>query len=262
MPSRTVTLTTDFGTRDPYAGVMKGVIASLAPNANVIDITHEIEPFNVLEAAYAIAEAYRYFPPKTVHVIVVDPGVGSARRPLLMEATGQFFVAPDNGVLSMICVKEECRVRHITRQEYFLQPVSRTFHGRDVFAPCAARLAAGQTPASFGKRIHDPLQLAIARPARTARRVWTGGVLKVDRFGNLITNFPLEEFQDIQTQPFELQVGFEKLTRLALNFAEGDPGQLLVMAGSSGYLEVAANQASAAKMLGCGVGTPVELTLY
>ena len=241
---------------------MKGVILRIAPRATIVDISHEIEPFEVAEAAYLIAETYPYFPKKTIHVVVVDPGVGSARRPLLAEAAGQYFVAPDNGVLSMVLAREKSKVRHITNEAFFLHPVSRTFHGRDIFAPVAAHLAAGQPPARFGKLIHDHLRLASAHPVRTARRVWTGSVLKIDRFGNLITNLSVREFGDLQTHPFELQVGFEKLTRLALNFAEGEPGELLVIVGSSGYVEVAANQASAAKKLGCGAGAPVELTLY
>src|SRR3954463_16396750 len=138
-----VTLTTDFGTRDHFVGVMKGVIRSICPGAHVTDISHEVQPFEIAEGAFLISQAYRYFPPKTVHVVVVDPGVGSARRPILVEAAGQFFVAPDNGGFSMIYSAAKCRVRHVTNERYFLPQVSRTFHGRDIFAPVAAHLAAG-----------------------------------------------------------------------------------------------------------------------
>jgi S-adenosyl-L-methionine hydrolase (adenosine-forming) len=262
MQNSPITLTTDFGTSDHFAGVMKGVILGIAPRARIVDITHEIEPFEVTEGAFVIAQAYRYFPRKTIHVVVVDPGVGSARRPILAEMAGQYFVAPDNGVLSMIFSREPHKVRHITKDRYFLHPVSRTFHGRDIFAPVAAHLASGITPARFGAIIHDHLRLSFDQTQRTGKRSWTGAILRVDRFGNLITNLHIDEFPSIATRPFELIVGLEKLTRLAVTFAEGNPGEPTVLVGSSGYLEVAANQASAAKRLGCGVGSPVELTLF
>lgn len=257
-----ITLTTDFGGSDHFVGVMKGVIANIARQARVVDITHEVSAFEVSDGAFTIAQAYRYFPKKTIHVVVVDPGVGSARRPILAEMAGQYFIAPDNGVLSMIYSREQAKVRHITEERYFLKPVSRTFHGRDIFAPVAAHLAAGVLPAKFGKRIDDFLKLTLDQPSRTGKRAWTGTVLKVDHFGNLITNLHIDEFLDVRTRPFELNVGLETLKRLALTFAEGNPGELFVIAGSSGYIEVTANQSSAAKQLGCGVGSPVELTIF
>lgn len=257
-----ITLTTDFGSSDHFVGVMKGVIASIARPAQIVDITHHVSPFEVSEGAFTIAQAYRYFPKKTIHVVVVDPGVGSARRPILAEMAGQYFVAPDNGVLSMIYSREQPKVRHITADRYFLKPVSRTFHGRDIFSPVAAHLAAGVGAAKFGKRIDDFLKLTLDQPSRTGKRTWTGAVLKVDHFGNLITNLHIDQFPDVRLRPFELNVGLEMISRLALTFAEGNQGELFVIAGSSGYLEVTANQASAAKSLGCGVGSPVELTVY
>lgn len=258
-----ITLTTDFGTSDHFTGVMKGVIMGIAPLARIVDITHEIDPFEITAGAFVIAQAYRYFPKRTIHVIVVDPGVGSARRPILAEMAGQYFVAPDNGVLAMIFSREpQKRVRHITAGKYFLQPVSRTFHGRDIFAPVAAHLAAGVKPAKFGKTIDNYVKLNFDRPSRTGKRVWTGTVLKIDRFGNLITNLHIDEFPDVRTRPFDLLAGLQPIRRLALTFSECNPGELFVVEGSSGYLEVAANQGSAAKMLGCGVGSPVELTIY
>jgi S-adenosylmethionine hydrolase len=260
-----ISLTTDFGTADHYAGVMKAVILGIAPAARIVDISHDVRPFDVTDGAWVIAQAARWFPPKSIHVVVVDPGVGSARRPILAETGGQFFVAPDNGVLSMIfetLPPATEKVRHITAERYFLHPLSRTFHGRDIFAPVAAHLAAGVPPSRFGKRIHDHLRLDFFRPRRTGKRVWTGLVLHVDRFGNLVTNFHLDEFPDLPTRSFELNVGLDKLSRLALNFADAQPGELAAIVGSSGYLEVVANQASAAQRLGCGAGAPVELVLY
>jgi S-adenosyl-L-methionine hydrolase (adenosine-forming) len=259
---RIITLTTDFGTSDHFAGTMKGVILGIAPNAEIVDISHDVQSFEVPDGAFTIAQAYRYFPKKTIHVVVVDPGVGSTRRPLLAEMAGQYFIGPDNGVFSMIFAREQSKVRHITNERYFLHPVSRTFHGRDVFAPVAAHVAKGIPPAQFGKRIDDYLRLTFDKPTRTGKRAWTGSILKVDRFGNLITNLHLDEFPNIQTRPFELNVGLQIVTRLALTFTECSPGDLFVLVGSSGYLEVATNQGSAAKALGCGAGSPVELSIY
>lgn len=257
-----ITFTTDFGTSDHFAGTMKGVVLGIAPTARIVDITHEVQPFEVTDGAYTIAQTYRYFPKKTIHVVVVDPGVGSTRRPLLAEMAGQYFIAPDNGVLSMIFSREQAKVRHITNERYFLTPLSRTFHGRDVFAPVAAYLACGVTPAKFGKVIDDHLRLALPQPARTGKHSWTGSILKVDRFGNLITNLHVDEFPRVRTHAFALNVGLQTVSRLALTFTEAGLGELFVLVGSSGYLEVATNQGSAAKTLGCGAGSPVELTVY
>jgi S-adenosylmethionine hydrolase len=195
-------------------------------------------------------------------VIVVDPGVGTARRPIIAEAAGQFFVAPDNGVLSMIYAREKHKVRAITSEKHFLKPVSQTFHGRDIFAPTAARLAKGTPAARFGKIIDNYCKLKFAEPVRTGKRFWQGAVLKVDRFGNLITNFHIAEFPVLRTRPFQLTCGQAAITALSQTFAEGTPGEPVLIAGSSGYLEVAANQGSAARMLGCGTGAPVDLTIW
>jgi S-adenosylmethionine hydrolase len=260
-----ISLTTDFGTADHYVGTMKAVILGISPGAHIVDISHHVPPFEIADGAYVIAQAARYFPPKSIHVVVVDPGVGSARRPILAEAGGRFFVAPDNGVLSMIfeaLPPATEKVRHIAAERYFLHPVSHTFHGRDVFAAVAAHLAAGVPPSRFGRRIHDYARLDFFRPRRTGKHVWTGLVLHVDRFGNLVTNFHIDEFPNVTTRAFELNVGLEKLARLASSFAEAQPGELVAIVGSSGYLEVVANQASAAKRLGCGSGAPVELIVY
>lgn len=254
-----ITLTTDFGLSDHFTGVMKGVISGIAPHARVVDVTHEIPPFEIAHAAYTVSQTYRYFPPKTIHVIVVDPGVGSERRPVLARIAGQFFVCPDNGVLSMLFEREAYQVRHLTNEDLFLKTRSRTFDGRDVFAPVAAHLANGVPPARFGKLISDPVRLQLARPVQTGKRGWTGAVLSVDRFGNLITSFHIDQFPAVRERRFELGIGFEKLSRLARSFSEGAPGELLVIVGSGGFLEVAVNQGSAAKRLGCAAGSPVEL---
>jgi S-adenosylmethionine hydrolase len=247
---------------------MKGVILGIQPAAQLIDISHGVQPYDIADGAFTIAQAYRYFPKKTVHVVVVDPGVGSARRPLLAEMAGQYFVAPDNGVLSMVLAREKAKVRHITNERYFLHPVSRTFHGRDVFSPVAAHLASGISPARFGRRIEDYIRAAFDEPKTgdeptpAAKHVWRGAILKTDHFGNLATNFHVDRFPTVRTHAFALNVGLQIITRLALTFSECAAGELFVVVGSSGYLEVAASQGSAAQALGCGAGSPVELTIY
>jgi len=257
-----ITFTTDFGTSDHFVATMKAVVLAIAPRVRIVDITHEVTPFEVVEGAYTLAQAYSYFPKKTIHVVVVDPGVGSSRRPILAEMAGQFFVAPDNGVLSMVFAREKAKVRHITNEKFMRHPVSRTFHGRDVFSPVAAHLAMGVLPARFGKLIEDHLRLTLDKPNRSGKRSWTGTVLKVDRFGNLITNLHIDDFPQITARPFDLNIGLEKINRLALTFTECDPGEAFAIVGSSGYIEVAVNQGSAARSLGCGAGSPVELALF
>ena len=262
MANRLITFTTDFGLSDHFVGAMKGVVAGIAPAARVIDISHDVAPYNVTEAAFIIAEAWPYFPKRTVHVVVVDPGVGSARRPILAEAAGHFFVAPDNGVLSMVFDAAPHKVRVISNPKFMRRDVSRTFHGRDVFAPAAAHLAKGAKPAAFGKLIHDYVRAGIARPVRLGPASWRGAILKIDRFGNLITNFAAGDFAGITARPFEMRAGAQRIHRLALTYAETEVGDLFVIVGSSGYLEIAANQTSAASLLGCSAGAPVELDLY
>ncbi|HEX5230039.1 MAG TPA: SAM-dependent chlorinase/fluorinase [Bryobacteraceae bacterium] len=258
-----ITLTTDFGLTDHFVGVMKGVIAGIAPAARVIDISHGVQSYDIVDGAFTIVQAYRYFPKRTIHVIVVDPGVGSARRPLLAEMAGQYFIAPDNGVLSMVFAREAtARVRHITSEKYFLHPVSRTFHGRDVFSPVAAHLAAGIKPAQFGKRVDDYIHASFDQPTPSGKNRWTGVILKSDHFGNLATNFHIDRFPGIRTHAFALKTGQQTIARLALTFTECAPGELFAVVGSSGYVELAASEASAAQMLGCGAGSPVELLIY
>jgi hypothetical protein len=241
---------------------MKGVILRICPHASIVDITHECRAYDIREAAFTVGQAYRYFPPKTVHVVVVDPGVGTLRRPILVEAGGQFFVGPDNGVFAFILAGEKHKVRAVSNAKYFLAPVSRTFHGRDVFAPVAAHLACGVAPARMGKPIDNYLRPGSLEPERTARRGWTGSILKVDRFGNLITNFLASEFPRALEGAFEMRVGLQTVGRIAGHYQQFGPGEVFVIAGSSGYLEVSAGQASAAKLLGVVAGAPVELTVF
>jgi S-adenosylmethionine hydrolase len=262
MPAPLITLTTDFGLSDHYVGAMKGVILSVCPCARIVDISHGVGAFEIAEAAFTLSQAYRYFPRGAVHVVVVDPGVGTSRRPILAQAAGQYFVAPDNGALSMIYAREKHKVRAISSDRYFLQPVSNTFHGRDIFAPVAAHLAGGVPAARFGKLIADYLRLDFDKPTRTGRRAWTGAILKVDRFGNIVTNFSVEDFPDLDKRPFEMAVGPQRIGVLAHHYAERSPGEAFLILGSAGYYEISVGQASAAKLLGCAAGAPLELTLF
>lgn len=184
-----ITLTTDFGLNDHFVGTMKGVILNIVPDAAIVDISHAVQAFDVLDGALTISQAYSYFPAGTVHVVVVDPGVGTARRPIIASSDGYHFVAPDNGVLSLVYAREErIHVRHITSDHYFLQPISNTFHARDVFSPVAAYLAKQVDSHKFGDEIEDFVKFSAPKPKAVNDNQMRGVVLKVDRFGNLITN--------------------------------------------------------------------------
>jgi len=257
-----LTLTTDFGLSDHYVGTMKGVILGICPQAQIVDISHDVSAFEIPEGAYLIAQAYRYFPKKTVHVVVVDPGVGTSRRPIVMEAAGQYFVAPDNGVLSMVYGEEKHRIRLISNDRYFRQPVSGTFHGRDIFAPVAAHLAAGVTPARLGRIVEDYLRPSFQKPQRSGKRTWSGQILKIDRFGNIVTNFHTSEFPDLERRNFTLSIGPQQIAVLARHYEECGHGELFLIAGSSGYLEVSVNQGSAARRIGCEAGAAAELKVW
>jgi S-adenosyl-L-methionine hydrolase (adenosine-forming) len=262
MKTPVISLLTDFGLRDHYVAAMKGVILGICPNARLVDITHETSAYEIAEAAYALAQAAPCFPAGTVHLVVVDPGVGSSRRPLLAEAAGQRFVAPDNGVLTMVLNDDpKHRVREITAEPYFRKPVSRTFHGRDIFAPVAAHLAFGVPPAKFGRKIDDFLRLNLAQPQRAGRRGWSGSILKIDRFGNIITNFEWRLFSRYLRQPFEIYIGLRAISRLAGNYSDIAGGEICAIEGSSGYIEISAHEASAANILGVSAGMPAEMKL-
>jgi len=254
-----LTLTSDFGVADHFVAAMKGVIYTICPEAEVVDLTHELKPFEVAEAAFTFGESWRWFPKRTIHVAVVDPGVGSARRPILVEAAGQIFLGPDNGILTSALTVEKVKTREITSSKYFLFNVSKTFHGRDVFAPCAAHLAAGARPSSFGKLVADALRLRLGMPSQTSKRQWSGTILKVDRFGNVITNFRLSEFPWLATNPFVFTVGFEQVATLASHYEQCAYGEFFAMVGSSGYIEIVLREAHAARKLGVEAGAPVDL---
>lgn len=260
-----ITLTTDFGLNDHFVGTVKGVILNIVPDAELVDISHALEPYDVLEGALTIASAYSYFPANTVHLVVVDPGVGTGRRPIVATAGLHQFVAPDNGVLSLIYSREDrVSVYHASAEHYFLQPVSQTFHARDVFAPLAAYLAKGVAAATFGDEITDFVRLDVPRPAKVTESSVRGAVIKVDRFGNLITNFTSEMiFPLLQPDPppFKISIGKREITSMRTAYGSAAHGELFGILGSMGYLEIAANQASAAQTLGVGKGASVEVVL-
>lgn len=256
-----ITLTTDFGLTDHYVGTMKGVILNINPEAALVDICHDIRPYDLLEGAFAISQAYRYYPPRTIHVIVVDPGVGSARRPLLVSADNHYFIAPDNGVLSLVYGRaEDLMVRHITASHYFLEPLSQTFHGRDIFAPTAGWLSRQVEPEKFGEPVTDFVRFTAPQPKKINERLLKGVVLRVDRYGNLVTNLTPadvpELFNDNPPQ-FKIVVGKSEVSRMKTNYSQGAPGEVFAILGSSGYLEVSANRGSAAQTLSVGKGAEV-----
>ncbi|HKW35108.1 MAG TPA: SAM-dependent chlorinase/fluorinase [Candidatus Acidoferrum sp.] len=259
MANAIITLTTDYGTNDHLVGTLKGVILKVNPDVTIVDITHNVTPFDLLDGALAIGSAYAYFPPKTVHVVVVDPGVGTERRPLLVSAANQYFVAPDNGVLSMIYEREPegLVVRHANAEHYYLQPVSKTFHGRDIFAPVAAWLTKGWQTSGMGDEIEDYKRFSLPRP-KEADGVVKGVILRADAFGNLITNFRQEDLPGDGS--VKLQVGTQSITRLVDTFAQGNGTEPFAYLGSSGFVEIGVNKGNAARTLGLGRGTAVVLT--
>jgi hypothetical protein len=223
-----------------------------------------VPSFDVLEGALTIAQAYSYFPPGTVHAVIVDPGVGSMRRPLLVETGKYFFVAPDNGVLSLVFEREErIAVRHITAGHYSLQPVSATFQGRDIFAPVAAYVSKGVAPAALGEEISDYVRFAIKAPEPVENGGLRGMVIKVDKFGNLVTNLcPRNAPALAETPPpgFRIRVGAGEVSSLKPTFAAGQPGELFALWGSMGFLEIVTNRGSAAQLLKAGKGSELVVT--
>jgi S-adenosylmethionine hydrolase len=260
-----ITLTTDFGTNDHFVGTMKGVILNIAPEAAIVDISHAVQAFDVLDGALTISQAYSYFPTGTVHLVVVDPGVGSARRPIIASCDKYHFVAPDNGVLSLIYAREErVHVREITSQHYFLQPVSNTFHARDVFSPVAAYLAKLVDSHKFGDEVEDFVRFSAPKPKAVDENRMRGVVLKVDRFGNLITNISPQDAPmlfEAQPGPFKITVGNRDITDIHQAYSDGTPGEVFGILGSMGFLEIAANRAAAAQLTGATKGSDVSIIL-
>lgn len=245
-----ITLMTDFGTRDHYVGVMKGVIASINPEAKVIDLCHEVPPQDLLRAAFMIRNSYPYFPPATVHVVVVDPGVGSARNPIIVEAREQLFIGPDNGVFSFIYAEEpRYLARKITNRELMLEPLSSTFHGRDVFSPAAARVSMGFDLGEVGPLIDSPVVLDIPRP-RAVGNTLVGNIVHVDSFGNLVSNIG----EELLPERPVVKISKVEIRGLRSSYSEAGKGEFLAIVGSAGFLEISLSGGSAAKALNLAEG--------
>jgi S-adenosylmethionine hydrolase len=262
-----ITLLTDFGEKDEFVGVMKGVILGVNPAVSLIDITHRIDPQDIVQAAYLIPSYYPFFPKGTVHIIVVDPGVGSDRPIIALEMAGHVFLAPDNGVLSLLLDSGDIdSIVNVNNQNYFLAPVSQTFHGRDIFAPVGAHISigidVGKTGIPLGKR--DLVRLDIQKPHLTNRGKLVGAIISIDRFGNLITNIKLSDVNEsFGTHPdaiLQVEVGERKIEGLSESYQGAGNDNLLAIIGSRGYLEIAVNRGSAHEHLNVNKGDLVYLS--
>lgn len=265
-----ITLTTDFGIDDAYVAAMKGVILDINPGATIVDICHTISPQNISQAAFVLSTAYQFFPERTIHMIVVDPGVGTERRAIILRTPQFDFVAPDNGVLSYLIepfLKEwpplgqaqatltpELEAVSIIRSEFWRSPVSPTFHGRDIFAPVAARLSLGFSPQKFGEVIKSITVMPENHPHRESGDTIAGRIVHIDHFGNLITNFKGEYLPE---EPFAIEIGRSSISELSRTYEDGE--ELVALIGSSGYLEIAVKGGSARDFLGAAVGDEVKI---
>jgi S-adenosylmethionine hydrolase len=256
-------LLTDFGLRDHYVGAVKGAILAICPEAVLVDVVHELPPYDVLEGAFALAAAYGAFPPGAVFVAVVDPGVGSARRGLVLEAGGYRFVGPDNGLLGLVMAEhDERRLHELANEKLFRPRVASTFHARDVFGPVAAHLARGLPVEAAGPPVLDPVPLPLAPVRQVAPDEWEARVIHVDRFGNLTTNLSAPQLLRIAQSagPGDVLVNIEGFSLpLARTYSDVPVGEACALVGSSGLLEVAVNRGDAARVLGAAHGAPVRV---
>jgi hypothetical protein len=279
--SSIISLTTDFGTADGYVGTMKGVMLDITSDTHIVDITHEIAPQDIRETAYVLYTAYRFFPSQTVHLVVVDPGVGSARRPIAVRSSHGTFVGPDNGVFSYIMAQETVEATvELADSRYRLSQVSKTFHGRDIFSPAAAHLAAGVPIAELGPTVTDPITLPLPCLEIEPRRI-NGEVLHTDHFGNVITSIgrllwredelslrpafrpQSEEQVRLQADDVSILIGRSpeerRIQGLRHTYADVERGEILALVGSEGHVEIAVREGSGAERLGLKPGDPVEM---
>jgi S-adenosylmethionine hydrolase len=265
-----ITLTTDFGLSDAYVAAMKGVILSVNPEVRLVDISHSIQPQNVQQAAYILGAAYQYFPFQTIHLVVVDPGVGTNRRPIILKTPRAYFVAPDNGVLTYIindfsseavpdsqrvALGPDLKVYVITKSEYWRNPVSNTFHGRDIFAPVAARLSLGMPATSLGDKVDTMTVFRVPHVEQQGNTI-NGQILHIDNFGNLITNIKGDVLPSTG-QSATILVGNQTIKGIARTYAEGEG--LIALIGSSGRLEISLKNASAADFLHAQIGNIIKI---
>lgn len=259
-----ITLLTDYGTRDSYVAAIKGVISSVNPNADIIDITHDIKSQDIIEAAFIISCTYKYFPVRTIHVVIVDPTVGSNRRILLVVTDEYYFIAPDNGVLSLIYdTGTVSTVYEVNAEHYYLSEINPTFHGRDIMAPVAGWLSKGIESDKFGEPITDYLKLTFPKPRLISPKSLKGTVFHVDRFGNIISNIMVGDINKAQaeykSENFKIVIGKFEINSLKRTYCEGNKGELIALIGSSGYLEIASYQNDAAYITGACRGTEIIL---
>jgi S-adenosyl-L-methionine hydrolase (adenosine-forming) len=251
-----ITLTTDFGTRDGFTAQMKGVILGIRPRVHIIDVTHDVHPFSILEGALVVKGVSRYFPAGTIHVAVVDPGVGSLRRGIVVQGGGQLYVGPDNGLFSFIIADNpDWEIREITNSDLMLPDPHPTFHGRDVFAPVAAHIAAGVPVSRVGPAVVDPVMIDVPRPINIPAGI-TGEVIHVDRFGNLSSNI---EAKHLEYRVAAVEVGGMRISGISSYFGEVPEGTALALINSFGLLEIAVNRGDASRVLGVGVGDSVSV---
>ena len=265
MPQATslITLLTDFGERDYFVGSMKGVIFGINPQARIVDLSHEVSAHSIEAAAYMLKASYSYFPDGTVHVAVVDPGVGTNRRPLLVTTSRYHFIAPDNGLLSYIYQDElGVEVRAIENKQYRLDSEGATFDGRDVFAPAAAWLTKGQQPGSYGHLVKDYVRLATPEPV-VEGKVLTGHIIYVDHFGNLISNISQLHIRELRgatrKSEFSIQIAGHPIDTVSSSYANGTKHAPAALINSNGQLEVFVKEGSATDLLKCGIGEKIEL---
>ena len=257
-----ITLLTDFGLQDGYVGVMKGVIWGIIPGVQIVDLTHDIAPQNVMQGSFILGRSARYFPAGTIHVGVVDPGVGTRRRPVATRLGDSFFVGPDNGLITHLLNLAECRgdsieFSHLDAPAYWLPEVSNVFHGRDIFAPVSAHLAEGVPLAELGTPITDPLRLELPMP-HPLDKGWRGQIIHIDRFGNLETNIERSHMQAF-VKPSHVRVGDYTITGLQDAFGDGKPDQLVALVDSADHLSICVVNGSAAERVLAQVGDPVEI---
>ena len=256
---RIITLTTDFGTDDWFVGTMKGVIATISPKTTVVDISHAIASGNIRAGAFALSASYKYFPKGTVHLAIVDPGVGSKRRAIAVQTEQYFFVGPDNGVLSFALRSERIKAaRALENKAYFLDSISQTFQGRDVFAPVAAHLARGVVLARFGPRVASFVRLDWPEPKLRHESI-EGEVIYIDKFGNAITNIPEASIACLGREHIGIFKGRRRMCALTTHYQAVPAGQAVAVPGSSGYLEIAVNGGDARAMLGLRIGDRITV---
>ena len=255
-----VTLITDFGWAGEYVGAMKGAILRVNPDCRVVDLTHQVEPQNLLQAAFILENTYPFFPPGTVHLVIVDPGVGTRRKAVVVKKEGHLFAGPDNGVLTGISGgKETTWGYEIKVRKYFLSPVSDTFHGRDIFAPVAGHLSRGLDPSRVGPRVRRLKTLELPRPQRVKGRL-TATILWADSFGNLITNLGRREYvRELEARPFQIKGKGWKIDRVSRTYGEERPGEPMALFGSGGFLEISVNRGNARNTLGLEAGDSISI---